>query len=194
MAAREMTQNDLSQLGEVFLQHVQNIPGGEKIKLCIQCGTCSGSCPTSYAMDYTPREIIASLRAGQLDKVLMSNTVWLCASCYHCTVRCPSGIKLTDIMYELKRLGIEYGLYVQGGTTPTLSTTFLDIVNRYGRGFEAELLARLYLRTNPLKLLDLAPLGLKLLRHGRLPLRPERIKAAQDLAMMLQYVQESEVT
>ena len=194
MTTREIAQKDLSQLGEVFLQHVQNIPGGEKIKLCIQCGTCSGSCPTSYAMDYTPREIIASLRAGQLDKVLMSNTVWLCASCYYCTVRCPSGIKLTDIMYELKRLGIEYGLYVQGGTTPTLSTTFLDIVNRYGRGFEAELLARLYLRTNPLKLLDLAPLGLKLLRHGRLPLRPERIKARHDMARMLQYIQEREAT
>jgi len=153
MFAREMSQKDLTRLGEVFLQHVQSIPGGEKIKCCIQCGTCSGSCPTSYAMDYTPREIIAALRAGQLDKVLMSNTIWLCASCYYCTVRCPSGIKLTDIMYELKRLGIEYGLHVRGGTTPVLSTTFLNVVDRYGRSFETELLARFYLRTNPLKLL-----------------------------------------
>ena len=188
MMAREMAQKDLSQLGEVFLQHVQRIPGGEKIKLCIQCGTCSGSCPTSYAMDYTPREIIASLRAGQLDKVLMSNTVWLCASCYYCTVRCPSGIKLTDIMYELKRLGIEYGLYVRGGTAPLLSTTFLSLVDRYGRNFETELLARFYLRTNPLKLLDSASLGWKLLRRGRFPLAPERIKAREDMAKMLQYV------
>jgi heterodisulfide reductase subunit C len=179
---------DLSRLGEVFLHRVQSIPGGEKIKLCIQCGTCSGSCPTSYAMDYTPREIISSLRAGQLDKVLTSNTVWLCASCYYCTVRCPSGIKLTDIMYELKRLGIEYGLYVRGGTTPMLSTTFLSLVDRYGRVFEAELLARFYLRTNPLKFLSIAPLGLKLLRHGRLPLLPERIKAREDMVKMLQYV------
>jgi len=188
MFAREMTQKDLTRLGEVFLQHIQSIPGGEKIKCCIQCGTCSGSCPTSYAMDYTPREIIAALRAGQLDKVLMSNTIWLCASCYYCTVRCPSGIKLTDIMYELKRLGIEYGLYVRGGTTPILSTAFLSLVDRYGRNFETELLARFYLRTNPLKLLKTAPLGLKLLRRGRFPLLPERIKARQDMAKMLQYV------
>lgn len=190
--AKAITPKDLSYLGEVFLQHVQNIPGGEKIKLCMQCGTCSGSCPTSYAMDYTPREIIAALRAGQLDKVLESNTVWLCASCYYCTVRCPSGIKLTDIMYELKRLGIEYGLYVRGGMTPVLSTTFLDIVDRYGRNFETELLVRLFLRTDPIKLLGTAPLGLRLLRRRRLPLLPERVKGRNDLAKMLQHVRERE--
>lgn len=185
-------QRDLSHLSQVFLEKVQSIPGGEKIRLCIQCGTCSGSCPTSYAMDYTPREIIAALRAGQLAKVLMSNTVWLCASCYYCTVRCPSGIKLTDIMYELKRLGIEYGLYVRGGTTPILSLTFLDLIDRYGRNFETELLLRFYLRTSPLKLIGMAPLGLRLLRRGRFPLMPDRIRAREDMARMLRYVHERE--
>ncbi|MBU1297870.1 MAG: 4Fe-4S dicluster domain-containing protein [Bacteroidetes bacterium] len=40
-----------SELRYAFLEHVKAIPGGEKIKSCIQCGTCTGSCPVSYAMD-----------------------------------------------------------------------------------------------------------------------------------------------
>lgn len=121
------------ELGEVFLNAVYGIPGGDKIKQCIQCGTCSASCPTSYAMDYSPREIFAAFRAGMLDRVLKSNTVWLCSSCYYCTVRCPSGIKVTDIMYELKRLGVEFGLVQEGAIAPTMSKEFVNLVDKYGR-------------------------------------------------------------
>ena len=67
-------------LSREFLRQVHELPQGEKIDQCIQCGTCSASCPTSAAMEYGPREIIAALRAGMLDRVLKSNTVWLCAS------------------------------------------------------------------------------------------------------------------
>ena len=35
-----------------------------------------------------------------------SRTIWLCASCYACTTRCPAGIKITDIIYALKRLAM----------------------------------------------------------------------------------------
>ena len=46
------------ELGQVFLDKVHAIPDGEKIDGCLQCGTCSASCPTSEAMEYSPREII----------------------------------------------------------------------------------------------------------------------------------------
>jgi heterodisulfide reductase subunit C len=182
-------ERSLADLGAVFLEHVYRIPGGEKIKTCIQCGTCSGSCPTSAAMDYTPREIIAAFRAGLLDKVLRSNTVWMCASCYSCSVRCPSGIKLTDIMYELKRLGIEYGLYAKGAKSPTLSKDFLTLVNRYGRNSETEMLARFFMKTNPLGLVGMAPMGIKMILRGRLPLLPDQIspKGREEMRKILEY-------
>ena len=107
MVELETTQG-VKDLHKIFLEDVYGIPGGEKIKQCQQCGTCSGSCPTAYLMDYGPREVIAAFRAGILDRVVKSNTIWLCTSCYSCTVRCPAGIKVTDIMYELKRLAIKY--------------------------------------------------------------------------------------
>ena len=49
-----------------------------------------------------------------IDRVVKSNTIWLCTSCYYCTVRCPAGIKITDLMYELKRMAIKYDLVAQG--------------------------------------------------------------------------------
>ena len=92
-----------AELRQIFLEQVHLIPGGEKIKKCIQCGTCTGSCPVSYAMDISPRQLIALFRAGEMEAIMKSRTIWICASCYACTTRCPSGIKITDIIYALKR-------------------------------------------------------------------------------------------
>jgi heterodisulfide reductase subunit C len=154
---------------------------------CIQCGTCSASCPTAYAMDYTPRRIIAALRAGELEKVLRSNTPWLCASCYYCTVRCPAGIQFTDLMYELKRMAVRRGLYPRG--SPALYKAFVSTVDRYGRSAETELMIRYYLsRLNPLGLLKLAPFGLKMMLRRRFPLLPHRIKGRGDLSRMLDHI------
>jgi len=177
----EHTDRRVDSLSEVFLEDVYAIPGGEKVKECIQCGTCSASCPTSYAMDYTPREVIAALRAGMLDRVLKSNTIWLCASCYSCTVRCPSGIKLTDVMYELKRLAIEFNLVPKNVKTPLVSKLFVSIVDKYGRISETELVSKFMMKTNPLSIVKMIPRAYKLFMRGRMPLVPHRIKGTRDL-------------
>ena len=52
------------QSGNSLVEEICSIPGGEKIRLCIQCGTCSASCPNVDKMDHTPRQIIAMARAG----------------------------------------------------------------------------------------------------------------------------------
>ena len=179
--SEERSERRAHALGNVFLHAVYSIPGGDKIKECIQCGTCSASCPTSYAMDYTPREIIAAFRAGLLERVLRSNTVWLCASCYYCTVRCPSGIKLTDIMYELKRLGVEFGLVQKDAVAPVLSKTFVDMVDKNGRVSETALMMKVLLKTNPLGLLKMIPMGAKLFLRGRMPFLQRRISGISEL-------------
>ena len=168
-------------LSDVFLHDVYGIPSGDKIKECIQCGTCSASCPTSYAMDFTPREIIAAFRAGMLERVLKSNTIWLCSSCYSCTVRCPSGIKLTDIMYELKRLAIEFGLAPKGGKAPVVAKLFVDIVNKNGRIAEVPLISRFMLETNPLGAFKMIPRAMRLFKRGRMPIKSHKIKGMAEL-------------
>ena len=50
------------------------------------------------------------VRAGMKREVLESLTPWVCASCYQCTVSCPAGIAITEIMYALKRLAGREGI------------------------------------------------------------------------------------
>ena len=73
-----------------------------KLRRCIQCGTCSATCPTAYAMDYSPRQVWRMVQLGLRDEVLNSNTFWLCTTCKACQVRCPRGIDLMDAMIALK--------------------------------------------------------------------------------------------
>jgi len=173
-----------------FESYVRGQPGGEKIDQCLQCGTCSASCPSSLAMDYPPRAIVAAFRAGMLERVLKSNTVWLCASCYLCTVRCPAGIQFTDFMYKLKRLGIERGLVRDGTSGATMARSFRRIVDRYGRSAEGELLMDYFLRTGPLAALGRAPLAWKLFRRGRLGFRPRRIAGIESLRRMMAAIED----
>lgn len=84
----------------------------EKLSSCMQCGTCSASCPTAYAMDYTPRQLWQMIRLGLVDRVLTSRTFWLCTVCKSCQVRCPRGIPLTDTMVALKEHAFRRGAHV----------------------------------------------------------------------------------
>jgi len=67
-------------LRNAFWQQAATIPDGSRIKNCIQCGSCTGSCPVSHAMDITPRQIVALFRAGRLEDILRSRAIWMCAS------------------------------------------------------------------------------------------------------------------
>ncbi|MFC1537396.1 4Fe-4S dicluster domain-containing protein [Gemmatimonadota bacterium] len=172
-------------LKQKFLDNIYSIPYGERLAECQQCGTCSASCPTGELMDYSPREIIAALRAGILDRVLETNTMWLCSSCYSCTVRCPAGIKFTDVMYELKRLGNEYGFKSRKSNTAKMARSFVSTVERHGRNAEGELLIRYYLSTNPFKALKQLMFGLRMMFKGRVPFLPHGIKGKNDLRKMI---------
>ncbi len=172
-------------LSREFMDRIREIPDGRRIDQCLQCGTCTASCPASAAMDYGPRAILAALRAGLLDRVLSSNTVWLCASCYSCSVRCPAGIPFTDVMYELKRLQVARRLSLRGANSAAMARSFVTAVDRYGRSAEMELLRRYFLATRPLSALSQLPLGWRMLRRGRLALRPRRIRGIGGLRRML---------
>lgn len=173
------------ELLRTFWLQVSNIPGGQKIKRCLQCGTCTGSCPVSPTMDITPREVIALFRAGDIESILKSRTIWICASCYACTVRCPVGIKVTDILYALKRLAMENNLFPARFPVHALSRSFVSLVNYFGRSYEPGLLILFALRTKPTKLLGLLPLAWKLWRHGRISFIPKGIKRKKDLQALL---------
>ena len=174
-----------SDLDKNFGKHIAKMAHGEKLFGCIQCGNCSASCPMSVYMDHTPRKIIAMIRAGFKDEVLSSKTIWLCASCYNCTVECPKGIKITEIMYALKRDAILTKNYPKGFPIPILSRTFYNEVKRSGRINETSLLMKYYFSYNIFKSLGYAALAIKLFFTGRLILFEKGIKNKAGLKQML---------
>jgi heterodisulfide reductase subunit C len=171
-----------------FLHEVYSIPGGEKIKDCIQCGTCSGSCPVSWAMEETPRQIFAMLRAGMRDKILDSTTIWTCASCYQCIHRCPQEIRVTDIMYILKRMAMKEHRK-RSKNAAALSKAFFEIVNKKGRNHETSLMFKVVMGTDPLGGVSLAPVGWGLVSHRRLPLLGKKVR---DIAGLRKIVAKAE--
>jgi heterodisulfide reductase subunit C len=86
-----------------FVRKVEEI-SGEKFSKCMQCGTCSGLCPMSDRMTITPRRFVLYSKWGLQDQVLGGNTVWLCASCHSCLVRCPRGLDLPKVMEAIRQI------------------------------------------------------------------------------------------
>jgi len=136
-------------------------------------------------MDYTPRKIIAMTREGFKEEVLNSSTIWLCASCYSCSVQCPREIHITDIMYALKRAAIQTGTHQKRLPIPILAQEFYKRVLKDGRNTESWVLISLYLRTNPFGMLKEAILGLKLFLRGRLTIKRDRVKRRDQLHAIL---------
>jgi heterodisulfide reductase subunit C len=172
-------------LRDAFWHQVKSLPDGQKLKECLQCGTCTGSCPVAYAMDVTPRAVVALFRAGMIEDILRSRTIWLCASCYSCTVRCPVGIQVTDTLYALKRLAIDRKIYPDKFPVHALSQAFIDNIYKYGRNFELGLGARYFMKANPGKLMQNARLGLAMISKGRMSLRPHRIQHVHEVRAII---------
>ena len=182
------------QRGLTFLNDViAETPGGERVVHCLQCGSCSGSCPNGPDMDHTPRSLFAMIDAGMKKEVLSSNTPWYCVSCYYCTVRCPQQIRITDLMYALKRMAIQEGYYQESSAPEAsdFSGYFIDFVENFGRSFEVGLATRYYLRHNPIGMVKMATsMGLGMFRRGRMDLTPTRIKGIKDLKAILRKAKE----
>lgn len=100
-----------------FLEKVEQL-SGEVITRCDQCGTCSGGCPMIAEMDITPSEMMRRVQLGDVG-VLESKAMWLCASCFTCTVRCPRGLDLSKVAESLRQIKLRQGIdYIDIRTLP----------------------------------------------------------------------------
>ncbi len=159
--------------------------GTRGLKACIQCATCSATCPAVDHMDHTPRRLIAMINAGLKDEVLASNTFWTCASCYACSARCPRGVQPSDLMYALKRYSIWRNRYRRSLIGPDFSRRFVRTILKSGRSYEPGY-APAFVFAGGLKgLVGEARFGLRLLAKGRIPILPSRVKRVANFRKML---------
>lgn len=142
---------------------------------CMQCGTCSASCPHAARMDLSPRALWRLAQLGAWERILDSESFWLCSACYTCRLRCPRGIETTRAMAALKRLGFAL-MTREAAAGGSFYSLFMDEAARHGRIREARLMRRYLmgriLSRAPAKglgeALGFAPLGARLMAAGRL--------------------------
>ncbi|MHC4123982.1 MAG: 4Fe-4S dicluster domain-containing protein [Planctomycetota bacterium] len=93
-----------------FKYDVAAHPGGDNIKLCFACGTCTAGCPVSAIdSEYNPRKIIRQVLLGMRKEVLSSPVIWRCVQCYSCSAKCPQNVKFRDVMKALREMAAAEG-------------------------------------------------------------------------------------
>jgi len=91
-----------------FAEEVMSYPGGEHLRKCFACGTCTAGCPISEIDEtYNPRRIIRQILFGLRDEVLTSPTIWYCLICYRCYAYCPQKVNFPDLMRILRYIAIK---------------------------------------------------------------------------------------
>lgn len=92
----------LSEKTLAFQRKVEELSEQNTVR-CDQCGTCSGGCPFIEDMDITPAQMMRKVMLGQKD-VLDSITMWICATCNTCTVRCPRKLDVAKVAEALRQI------------------------------------------------------------------------------------------
>ena len=184
-----------------FLREVEdNVEEGEWVKMCMQCGVCSGSCPLGPHWDHPPQELFMMIRAGKRDEVLQSSSMWMCTSCYNCTVRCPRELPITHIMHGLAHYAKRLGIAPKNQPTYKFSMLFWKNLTKTGRVNELKLGLSLYFMNGiaegiktSLKMQDI---GLGMLLTKRLSVMEliggHKCKGADDLKKILKKAEELE--
>jgi heterodisulfide reductase subunit C len=156
---------------------------GVEVMHCYQCGKCTAGCVLASEMNYPPSYLMRLLQTGSkenYDKILASNSIWLCLNCENCLGRCPMEIDIPKMMDYLRTQSIkENKLHPDSKPILAFHRAFLDSVKSTGRLYEMGLIMNFKFRTfRFLQDLTIAP-GMYL--KGKLHLLPEKIRDRRSM-------------
>jgi quinone-modifying oxidoreductase subunit QmoC len=90
-----------------FAQQITKL-GGEKLRQCFQCATCSVTCELSPEQHPFPRKEMIWAQWGLKDRLLGDPDVWLCHRCADCSVHCPRGASPGDVLAAVRDFTIRH--------------------------------------------------------------------------------------
>jgi heterodisulfide reductase subunit C len=131
-------------------------------------------------MDYKPNQIMQMVLLGMKERVLSSKTIWLCASCYTCSTRCPNDIDIAGVMDWLRQSALREGVVPAEKEVPLFHNALLDSIRSHGRVYELGLMARYKMKTG--KFFDDLKLGWQMFTRGKLKFFPSRVSKKREIA------------
>ncbi|MHA1145263.1 MAG: CoB--CoM heterodisulfide reductase subunit C [Candidatus Helarchaeota archaeon] len=112
---KQVIKNPDSEFIDEVVEYVKSFFGddAERLRACIQCGTCTGGCPSGRRTAWRTRVIFRKVQMGLKKEALSEPELWDCTTCYTCQERCIRAIPTTDIIRCLRNIAFREGLGIQ---------------------------------------------------------------------------------
>ncbi len=73
---------------------------------CMRCGKCSGTCPSYDEMEYHPHQFVYMVEKGDIEKLMNSQSIYKCLTCFACVDRCPRGVQPAKVVEAVRLAAI----------------------------------------------------------------------------------------
>lgn len=142
------------------------------IHQCYQCGKCSAGCPVAPEMDILPHQMVRMAVLGNVDKIVSSNSIWLCLTCHTCGARCPNGIDVPALLDPIRHQVLQRKISTQQSQVATFHESFMKTIRSFGRVHELSLIGRYKMKTKTF--FDDMKLGMEMFKKGKIHILPKR--------------------
>jgi heterodisulfide reductase subunit C len=161
-----------------FMERVSEL-SGEAVGRCYYCMRCSAGCPSAYAMEYGPAQVLKMVQMGQKEALLGSGGIWLCIGCETCGTRCPNEIHAGAVIDALRQMSVAEGVRAGEPKVYKLHRAFLDSIRMWGRMDELSMLVEYKLLSRDL--LSDMDMGLDMFVKGKIHVLPKRIRGVKEV-------------
>lgn len=110
---------------------------GDTFKTCMQCGTCTGVCPSINISNYSPRLVLRNISLDKATDKNVDDASWSCVTCNNCVEHCPRRIGIIDLVKSVRQQT------VNGDFLPKNLKTPLDSLKKEGNPWGGKKDARL---------------------------------------------------
>ena len=161
-----------------FIQRVNEL-AEQQVELCYHCHKCTSGCPVVAEMVYGPDRLLRLVQLGQVERVLSSPDIWVCASCETCATRCPNEISVIAVMDALRSIAMAERHATPEPGSPNFHRLFLGLLQQFGRMHEASLMMLYKFKT--MNLLGDMDSGIPMILKGKIPILPHRVKDMDEV-------------
>ena len=161
-----------------FIERVSEL-SHQNVSRCYYCLRCSAGCPSAYAMEYTPAQILRLVQLGQKDALLRSSAIWLCIGCETCGTRCPNEIHAGAVIDALRQVALAEGVSPAEQSVFKLHAAFLDSIRTWGRLHELTMILQHKLTSRDL--FSNLDMGLDMFLKGKIHPLPKRIQGVDEV-------------